>query len=464
MHFGTELYLATGLSFLGLGILGLLLWKPAFNVWMDAFVKRLLKDPYPENIGEMYNVFHKVGVQNVLETDLRGASGEVLQRPFGTPRRYSEWDRLLLNPVYLSRKPVPESLEIETKVTIGPQAKRPLEIDIPLMIAGMAYGIGLSLNAKLALVKGANQEKTAVNSGAGPYLPEERKHGDRLIIQYHRGSWGKNEEWLRQANAVEIQLGTGALSSAPVYIKPQDLSPELQSYMHLGRDEGLSFNAAFDNVKSGPELTKLVNYLRQITNGVPIGVKIGATHLLEAELQIITAAGIDFLTIDGKEAGTYFGPGILEDDVGLPTLPALCRTVTFLKNAKLKSKISLIVSGGLVTPGQVLKALVLGADAVYLGTAVLIALAHNQIAKVIPWEPITELIYERGKFKDRLIVDQAARSVANFLKSCNQEIILAMRCLGKTSLKQLTIEDLSALTPEISKMTGAELALFSPTR
>jgi Glutamate synthase domain 2 len=461
MNFGW-LFAAAVLSILGAGIVTLLLGKPFANWLVDAFVKRLLKDPYPENIMEMYNVFRKVGVQNVLETDLRSASGEILKRPFGTPKHYSEWDQLLLNPVYLSRKPVVESVGIQTKVTIGPQAKKPLEIDIPIMIAGMAYGTGLSLNAKLALASGAEQEKTAINTGAGPCLPEERKHVKRLIMQYHRGSWGKEEEWLRQANAIEIQLGTGALASAPVEIKPENISAQFGSYLNLKPGEGLRLDANIPDLENNSDLAKLVNYLRKITEGVPIGVKIGATHYLESELELITAAGIDFLTIDGKEAGINYGPGILADDAGLPTLPALCRAAFFINSKNLKPKISLIVSGGLFTPGQFLKALALGADAVYVGTVALIALAHNQITKVIPWEPLTQLIYEQGKFKERFSVDQGARSVANFLKSCNEEMILAMRSLGKTSLNQLSIQDLCALTPEISKMTGAQLGLFDP--
>jgi glutamate synthase domain-containing protein 2 len=430
------LLLAAGLSFLVFGILALLFGKPMINWGVDVFVKRLLKDSYPENIGEMYNVFRKVGVQNVLETDLRSASGEVLRRPFGTSKHYSQWNQLLLNPVYLTRKPVVASVGIQTKVIIGPQAKKPLEIAIPIMIAGMAYGNGLSLKSKLALAKGADHEKTAINTGAGLYLPEERKHTERLIIQYHRGPWGKEEAWLRQANAIEIQLGNGALASTPPDGKLKKINDS--------------------------EFTALIDYLRKLTGGVPIGVKIGATHYLERELEIITAAGIDFLTIDGKEAGINYGPGILADDVGLPTLPALCRAAYFLNSKGLKGKITLLISGGLSTPGQFLKALALGADAVYIGTVILIALTHTQITKVIPWEPLTQLIYEQGKLKDQLSVDRGSLSVANFLKSCNEEIILAMRCLGKTSFHELSVQDLCALTPEVSKMTGAELALFNP--
>ncbi len=458
----TEFLIATMVSFLVIGIIGLIIIRPAINFFVDAFIKRLMKDPYPENLGEMYNVFSKVGVQNVIEADIRSTSGQPLQRPFGTPKHYSEWDKLLLNPVYMSGKPVVESVGIDTKVIIGPKARRPLEIEMPIMIAGMAYGIGLSLKAKIALAKGADQVKTALNTGVGPCLPEERKHAKKLIIQYHRGSWGKDEDWLRQANAVEIQLGYGALAAAPVTLKPRDISPEFRDYMNLQPEDSLHLAASFPDVNNGSELNKLVNYLRNITSGVPIGVKIGATHYLEKELEVICTAGIDFINIDGKEAGINYAPGILADDVGLPTLPALCRTVNFLNQKGLKSKVSLIVSGGLYTPGHFLKALALGANAVYVGTIIIIALGHTQNLKVIPWEPPTELVFERGKLKNKLSIAEGERSVTNFLKSCNLEMMMAMRCLGKTAIKDLTLNDLCALTPDLAQMTGAELGLFTP--
>lgn len=450
------------LSFTFVGIGGLILWKPLTNWYIDMFVKRLMKDPYPENIGEMYNVFRKVGIQNVFEADLRGNKGDALKRPFGSPIHFSPWDKLLLNPVYLSRPPIEESVKIDLAVTLGPKAKRPMEIDLPVMIGGMAYGIGPSFNAKLALAKGADMVNTATNTGVGPFLPEERKHTNRLIIQYHRGNWGKDESVLRQGNMIEIQLGYGALGSAPVTVNAEDISPEFRDFMKLRPGEELKLGATLEGIHRRDDLKKLVQYLKTVTNGVPVGVKIGATHRLEEELKIITATGIDFLTIDGAEAGINFGPAILEDDLGLPTLPALCRTVAFLQKNGLKKEISLIISGGLVTPGHFLKALALGADAVYIGTIAMIVLAHLQLTKVIPWEPPTELVYERGKFKDDLNIDEGAKSISNFLKSCKEEMILAMRTLGKTSLSAVDVSDLCALTAEVARMTGADLGLYSP--
>ena len=457
-----EFFLVLTGSLLLVMVLALLLWRPVINHFFDRFVKIIMRDPYPENLFEMYNVISKVGLQNLVESDIRGSSGEILRRPFGTSKQFSNWDKLVLNTVYFLRKPVVEAVGIDTKVTIGPKAKRPLEINTPIMVAGMGYGWGLSLPAKIALAKGADFMKTASNTGAGPFLPEERKHTKRLIVQYHRGNWGKEEEVLRQADAVEIQLGYGAYGTAPILHRHEEFSPELRDYMKLEPGQDLLEEAALLGVEDEGELKEVVNYLRRVTNGAPVGIKMAATGALEKELAVCASAGIDFLSIAGAEAGIAYGPGITADDCGLPTLPALCRTVKFLQAQGLTEYISVIISGGLYTPGQFLKALALGADAVAIGTILIMVMAHTQTTKVLPWEPPTELVYETGKRRKNFSVEQGAQSVANFLQSCNAELEIGMRNLGKTSLKELSLEDLAALTSEMAEMSGAELALFPP--
>lgn len=455
--------LALFLGYLFLGLLLLLLKRRFINSLIDKIIKRIMVDPYPENLIEMYNVFSKVGLENVLETDIRGTSGEPLKRPFGSPRQMSPWDKLLFNPVYLTREPL-SAQEIETKVIIGQQAKKPLMIDLPIMIGGMAYGIGISKKTCLALAEATAKLNTATNTGVGPLLPEERRVAKNLIIQYHRGSWGNEEETLKNGDMVEIQLGYGALGSAPVRLLPEEISPDFRAYLGLKKDEGLSFEAQIPGVENGTDLANLVRRLKQLTGGVPIGIKIGATHLLEKELEIMIRANPDFISIDGAEGGINFGPGILADDLGLPCLPALCRAVEFLKKKGVKDQISLIISGGLFTPGHFLKALALGADAVAIGTVALLALAHTQLTKVVPWEPPTNLIYEIGPAKDKLAPEVGAKSVMNYLLSCHQEMKLAMSSLGRRSLKELSPTDLCALTPEVAEMTGVEIGLYSPAR
>ena len=202
----------------------------------------------------------------------------------------------------------------------------------------------------------------------------------------------------------------------------------------------------------------MVKKLRKITDGVPIGIKICASAKLEADLEVAIHAGVDFISIDGGQAGTKGGPPILEDDFGLPTIYALSRAVLYLTKRGVKDKISLLIGGGFSNPGQCLKALALGADGVYFGTAPLWAMTHEQVTKAVPWEPPTQLIFYPGNLEEEFDADQAAIHLENFFDAYMEEITVAIRALGKTSIHDVGREDLTALDEMTSKVTKIPLA------
>ncbi|REJ32424.1 MAG: FMN-binding glutamate synthase family protein, partial [Bacillota bacterium] len=168
--------------------------------------------------------------------------------------------------------------------------------------------------------------------------------------------------------------------------------------------------------------------------------------------------------VDGAEGATHGGPPILQDDLGLPTLHALARTVRYLEQAGAKDDVSIIASGGLVTPGHFLKALALGADAVYIGTIALLATLHTQMLKAAPVEPAVQVALYTGRYSEDFDVDQGAQSLANFLRSCVREMELAVYALGKTAFRQLERSDLCSVDPEIARMCGIDYAAFPPDR
>lgn len=174
--------------------------------------------------------------------------------------------------------------------------------------------------------------------------------------------------------------------------------------------------------------------------GVPVGLKFAATHYLEKELDIAVEAGVDYIVIDGSEAGTHGGPTILQDDVGLPTLHALSRTIKHLDKLGARDYTSVIAAGGLVNPGHFLKAMALGANAVYIGSIALIAMLQTQMNKALPFEPAPQVPLYLGKFKEDLNIEKAAEHLAKFLKSCVEES--AAYALGKTDLAQFTRDDM----------------------
>ena len=447
-----ELWKAT-LGGMGLGFLSLfLLRKPLINYLHDSVVKRIMTDSYSENLWEFISASTRAGLQPIVENNLRSQEGKIIYRPLGTPRKFLNSDDLLFNIAQLAKLPTPEDRTINMETIIGPQAARPLQITMPIMITGMAYGLGLSEKAKIALALGATKAGTAINSGEGPFLPSERKAAQHYILMYDRTGRNHNPAVLKQADAVEIQFGQGAIAGIGHPTPYASLPPKARKLMGLKPNQPTVTRARQPGISDpAKDLPLLVNRLRQITGGVPIGAKIGAGHSLEKDLEILVDAGIDFITVDGAEAATRGGPPILMDDFGVPTIIAVNRAGNYLQEQGLKNKITLIASGGLFTPGAFLKAVALGADAVYIGTAALFATVHTQSLKAMPFEPPTQTVFAQGNAAQKFNVSEGAQSLANFLNSCNLEMLEGIKALGKTSLQEVCKSDLRAVSPFLAK-------------
>jgi glutamate synthase domain-containing protein 2 len=435
-------------------ILGVFLIRPAFQWVVKYVLRRLMSDTYTENLIEMLPAFMRMNPHHVFENSLRAHSGKVIERPFGSPRRFPHFDQLVFSPAQLRHFPTELQTEVDVKVTIGPQARRPLHIDIPLLIGGMGFGVGVSDKLRHALAIGASKAGTAVNSGQGPVLPEEKSMAKKLIVQYHSASWARFPETLEKAAAVEIRFGQGALAGVGVSLPAKSIEGRAQELMRLPAGVDGAIPSRHPELLEPKDLPKLVNHLREVTSGVPIGVKMSAGKDLERDMEIAVCAGVDFISIDGGQAGTKSAPPILQDDFGLPTIYALCRAVRFLENNKVRKNVTLLVGGGFFTPGECLKAIALGADGVYLGTAALWAMTHTQVTKAVPWEPPTQLVYYDGNLHDRFDEQQAATHLHQFLTSMVEEMKMGIRALGKTSLHDVCPDDLLALDEWTAYVTG----------
>ena len=429
------------------------------NEAVDKAIERMARDSYTENIFEMVTGAKKVGTINMIENIMRASQGKPPGRPLGSHMHFSPWEKLLFNPVHLHRFPTPEHVAISSSVVIGKRAKKPLEIAIPIMIAAMSYGGALSKHAKIALAKGASMVGTATNTGEAGLLEEERKAAKLLIGQYNRGGWLNNPEQYKRLDAIEIQLGQGAQGSSPQRTKAKNIGREYQEVFQLADGEDAIIHSRLPGVDTKEQFMALVKQLREET-GVPVGLKIAATHYLEQELEIAVKAGVDFITVDGAEGGTHAAPPILEDDLGLPTMFAVSRASKFLAS-KGAEDISLIATGGLVTPGHFLKAMALGADAVYTGTSALIAMIGDQMTKAVPFEPPIDLVVYSSKMTDQLDIDRSVTNLTNFLNACVREMELVGYSTGKTRFSEFSREDLCTLDPFLTQALGVELGYVS---
>lgn len=443
---------------LGLGLLGAtgaaLLGRSLLGRAARQTISKFMTEAYDENLWEVFSAGARTTPQVILETNLRAEKGESLLRPIGGPKKFPDFSGLMFNVAQLATLPTSEDVPVKTSVVLGKRAARPLKLDIPIIVSAMAYGFILSEKAKVALARGASLAGTATNTGEGPFLPSERKAARHLIIQYNRGTWSKEPEILRQADMIEIQLGQGARAGIGNVVKSKEIDNEVRKRLGLAPGQDAVTHGRQPGMSSPDQLVGIVSKLRKITGGVPIGVKIAAGNALEEDLAYILEAEADVVTIDGAQGATGHSLPILQDDFGLPTLYALCRASRFLEKQGMKDQVSLIISGGLKTPGDYLKALALGADAVAIGSMALFAVTHTQVLEALPFEPPIQVIYQNGRYKDKFDVEKGARHLANYLVSCTEEMKEAARALGKTRLSQVSKDDLFALDAKTAEIAG----------
>lgn len=442
-------------------ILMLIGWRWIMKRLVKQAGKIIMTDSYQENLIELIPGFKHMGIQNALENNLRAETGDVLHRPFGSSKKWPHFDEITFIPAQTSPFPIDGDEDVDVKVTIGPKAKKPMKIKIPLMISGMAYGIALSEQVKIALATAAKNTGTAVNSGEGGILPEELESAGKYILQFSKTEWGKEEKTIKLADMIEIKLGQGAVMGMGGNISPENLTGRAREVMGLKENETAHIMEHFFDKQTLKDLKELVDELRSMTGGVPIGAKIGAGGKIEEDIDHLIEMGVDFIAVDGGQGASVGAPPLLSDDFGIPTLHALIRASNHLEKRKKKGEISLIVSGGLFTPGHFLKVLALGADAVYLGSVMLFTVSHKQTLNSLPFEPPTQSVWNEGKFKDTFKIEDGTKSAEKFLTASTEEIKMALRAMGKKTLKELSKKDLVSYDEMTAKMIGIPFS-FEP--
>lgn len=463
----TTALLVVALSALGAIIAGILLFGVFYIVgkrWFRTIVQRLfglvmnrlLKVKYDENMAELWSAVRRTSVLNIIEIGLRAEQGKLIHRPLGSAKPLPHYDTLMFVTAQMARLPKDASVPIDMKVTLGTKAEKPLQIDIPLMIAGMGYGVALSEEAKRALARAAKQLGTATNSGEGPFLPIEREEAGKYIWQVSRSTWGRSPEGIATADMLEVQMGQGSSMGSQTH-EPNAIKGKAQKLMGVSPVETVT-PAVIPGIKTPWDWPKYVTDLRSEAAGKPIAIKIMATGGLERDLAVCLEADFDVIVLDGCQGGSSGVTPLICDDMGIPSLLALVRAERFLREQGARKDVSLVVAGGYATPGQCLKAIALGADAIYLGTVPLFALIHNQVQKILPWEPLTQLVYYNSPYKQRLDIPMSTKSVANVFKSMALEMEEGVRALGKTALSELGPNDLVAVDEWTARVTGVKRA------
>lgn len=410
--------------------------------------------------------------------EIQRAAGEGIYRirGFGAKRALPHFDDLVFLGASVSRYPLEGYREAcGTDVTLGARhAENPLKIDIPITIAGMSFG-SLSANAKEALGRGASEVGTSTTTGDGGMTQEERGHSSKLVYQYLPSRYGMNPDDLRKADAIEVVIGQGAKPGGGGMLLGHKISDRVAEMRTLPKDIDQRSACRHPDWTGPDDLEIKIRELREITGWqVPVYVKVGATRTYY-DTMLAVKSGADVIVVDGMQGGTGATQDCFIEHVGIPTLPAVRLATEALQELGLhRTGVQLIVSGGIRSGADVAKAIALGADAVSIGTAALIALGDNrpdladEYAKLgtapgfyEDWQAGNDpagITTQDPTLAARLDPEAAGRRLANYLRVLTLEAQTLARACGKSHVLNLEPEDLQALTVEAAAMARVPLA------
>jgi glutamate synthase domain-containing protein 2 len=411
----------------------------------------------------------------VAEIQRAAAEGIYDIRGGGAKRVIPTFDDLLFLGASMSRYPLEGYRErCDTSVTLGTRyAKKPIELKIPITIAGMSFG-ALSAQAKESLGRGATIMGTSTTTGDGGMTPEERGHSEKLVYQYLPSRYGMNPDDLRKADAIEVVVGQGAKPGGGGMLLGQKISDRVAEMRNLPK--GIDQRSACRHPDwTGPDDLEIkINELREITDWqVPIYVKVGATRTFY-DVTLAVKAGADVVVVDGMQGGTAATQDVFIEHVGIPTLPAVRLAVEALQELDMHRKVQLIVSGGIRSGADAAKAIAMGADAVSIGTAAMIALGDNSPKFEKEYNKLGTSAgyyddYQDGrdpsgistqdpKLSSTLDPELGGRRLANYLNCMTLELQTLARACGKSHVHNLEPEDMVALTIEAAAMAKIPLA------
>ncbi|MFC1628706.1 glutamate synthase-related protein [Gemmatimonadota bacterium] len=387
------------------------------------------------------------GIHQMVET------GESVIEPMRTTRPVIGWSEILIKGAQVATLPLNEEEQVNSTTMIGPNADQPLIIETPLYVTHMSFG-ALSREAKVALARGSAAVRTAMCSGEGGILEESRESSWRYIFEYVPNRYSVTDEYLRQVDAVEIKIGQSAKPGMGGHLPAGKVTPEIAAIRGRPEGEDIISPARFDDITDGESLREKVDWLREKSGGKPIGVKIAAGNI-EADLAIIVQAVPDFVTIDGRPGATGAASMGVKDSTSIPTIFALHRARQFLDEQN-AGHISLVITGGLRIPSDFAKALAMGADAIALGTAALMAVGCQQYRICNTGRCPVGITTHDPELTGRLDVDRSAERVANYFRICTEELQQFARLTGNADVHALSVSDLCTVNSEISNHTNIE--------
>jgi len=371
----------------------------------------------------------------------------------GVPRyKLPDWNDIQIMTAQMATKPLMEDKNVATELIIGPKAKKPLILKIPLFVSDMSFG-ALSEEAKIALSRGAELSGTGICSGEGGMLPEEQAENSKYFYELASACFGYKEELLTKVQAFHFKGGQGAKTGTGGHLPGNKNIGKISEVRGLLEGEPAVSPPTFKDLSSAKDFERFANRVREVTGGIPVGFKLSANHI-EKDIQFALDASADYIILDGRGGGTGAAPEIFRNHISVPTIPALARARRYLDKQGVSGDVTLIITGGLRMPMDFVKALALGADGVALSNSAMQAIGCVGARICNTNNCPTGIATQKKDLRQRLDIDKSSMQLHNFFNSSIDLMKVMARACGHQHLNEFNMDDLSTWHHEIYKLSG----------
>ena len=411
----------------------------------------LYNDTHPEST-EPYTKF----IQDLAKNGLKKYGHHGPSAAMGVDRNtLPKWDDIQFLPAQLAYRPLLDEDGVNTTVIIGPEAKKPLKLDIPLFVSDMSFG-ALSREAKIALSKGAEMAGTGICSGEGGMLVDEQANNSKYFYELASAQFGFSWDKLEKVQAFHFKGGQGAKTGTGGHLPGAKVKGEIAKVRGLTEGESAISPATFPDFHGVEDFKKFAKKVRKVTGGIPIGFKIAASHI-EKDIDFALEVGVDYIILDGRGGGTGAAPTILRNNINVPTIPALARARKHL-DAKGAFHVSLIITGGLRVADDFSKALMLGADAIAVSNSALQAIGCLGMRACHTNNCPVGIATQKENLRARIEIAKSAKQLNNFFTASNNLIKVVARACGYDHIQKFNHGNLSTFDQDIHRLTGIKYA------
>ncbi len=377
----------------------------------------------------------------------------------GVPRsELPHWDDLQIMAAQMATQPLLDEVEVGTELVIGPEANKPLHLKIPLFVSDMSFG-ALSEEAKVALATGAELAGTGICSGEGGMLPEEQQANSRYFYELASAQFGYREELLELVQAFHFKGGQGAKTGTGGHLPGSKNTGKISEVRQIPSGQDAISPSTFPNLSGVDDFRRFGDRVREVTGGIPIGMKLSANHI-EADIGFALDAGVDYIILDGRGGGTGAAPEMFRNHISVPTIPALARARRLLDEKGASGRVTLLITGGLRVPVDFVKALALGADGIALSNSAMQAVGCVAARMCNSNNCPAGIATQKPELRARLDVEASSQRLARFFDASVELMSVMARACGHDHLSKFQKSDLATWDDQMARLTGVRYSGF----